>query len=272
MPSGQGMHGHQTIITGGKASSPFFRMLCRVLLRAAPTLAMGLALSLAPGFVPDAAKAAGTGMGMFNRPERPATLSDPWHAHIQPLWQRVLQAERTAPGFTAKAENFGPVDAGTWKNLVIYAKEVPEMEMFRTVNGYFNQWRPKNDADTWDTPEYWASPKEFIAKRGGDCEDYAIAKYFALRFLGVRADRLRIVVVRARDERGVPAANLHAVLAAKIGGNWFILDNNARPKDNIFPQAQYKGRFEPLYSLNENSAWVHGEQTGTPETSPETPR
>lgn len=236
---------------GGKISSPFLFALCWVLLCAAPPLETGVA------------KAAGAGMKVFNQPERPATASDPWHAHIQPLWQRVLQAERAAPGFTARAENFGPVDSPTWKNLVAYVRQAPEMELFRSVNGYFNQWRPKNDADTWDTPEYWASPREFIAKRGGDCEDYAIAKYFALRFLGVDANRLRIVVIHARDERGVPAANLHAILAVRAGENWFILDNNARPKNNIFPHTQYKGRFEPLYSVNENSAWVHGGQTGT---------
>lgn len=229
----------------GKVSSPFFLALCWLFLCAAPGHAGG-------------------NMGVFNRPERPATAADPWHARIQPLWQRVLQAERASPGFTAQAENFGPVDAPTWKNLVVHAKRAPEMELFRSVNGYFNQWRPKNDADTWDTPEYWASPKEFIAKRGGDCEDYAIAKYFALRFLGVSADRLRIVVIRARDERGVPAANLHAILAARINGNWFILDNNARPKNNIFPHTQYRGRFEPLYSVNENAAWVHGSQAAPP--------
>ena len=206
------------------------------------------------------AMAAMTVPGVFQRPERPATAADPWHHKIQPLWQRVLEAERETPGFSAKGGAFGPVDAPTWKNLVSYAKQCGDTEIFRSVNGYFNQWRPKNDEDTWNTPEYWASPREFIRQRGGDCEDYAIAKYFALRFLGITADRLRIVVIRPKDERGAYGTQLHAILAVKANNTWFILDNNARPKNNIFPHTQYQGRFDPLYSINEDGAWVHGSQ------------
>ena len=195
--------------------------------------------------------------GVFLQPERPATSSDPWHNKIDPLWQRVLTAETTSPGFTREGENFGPIDKGTWRNLVVYVKNKQEMELFQAVNGYFNQWRPKNDKDTWNTPEYWASPKEFIRQRGGDCEDYAISKYFALRFFGITADRLRIVVIRHKDENNAFAPQLHAVLAVYASKNWFILDNNARPKNNIFPHTQYKGRFIPLYSINEDKAWIH---------------
>ncbi|MCC8194100.1 MAG: transglutaminase-like cysteine peptidase [Deltaproteobacteria bacterium] len=198
--------------------------------------------------------------GVFRQTERTATVRDPWHRKIQPLWQRVLEAEKRTPGFTREGDSFGPVDHDTWKNLVAYAKGKPETEVLRAVNGYFNQWLPKNDQDTWNSPEYWASPREFIRQRGGDCEDYAIAKYFALRFLGIGADRMRLVVVRRKDENGALQAQLHAVLAVRANNGWFILDNNARPGNNIFPDTQYRGRFDPLYSVNENGAWVHGSQ------------
>ena len=201
-------------------------------------------------------------MGVFSQPERPAIDTDPWHNKLEPLWNRVLEAERTSPGFTRDGEHFGPVDRITWKNLVTYSKTIPELELFRSVNGYFNQWRPKNDEDTWNSPEYWSSPKEFLQHRGGDCEDYAIAKYFGLRSLGLDADRMRVVIVRRKDERGIYARELHAILAVRANGTWFILDNNARPRNNIFPHTQYQGRFDPLYSMNENDAWVHGTQVG----------
>lgn len=203
------------------------------------------------------------GDGIFQKPERAATVVDPWHRKLDPLWQRVLQAQTADPGFTPGGENFGPVDRPTWKNMVAQAKQSPEQDVLRMVNGYFNQWRPQSDQDAWDTPEYWASPKEFIQKRGGDCEDYAIAKYFALRFLGVPADRMRIVAVKRFDEAGTQAAEMHAVLAVFTGKTWFILDNNARPKNNIFPHTQYKGRFDPVYSMNEGGAWVHGDATSS---------
>ena len=196
-------------------------------------------------------------MGVFSQPERPATNADPWHNKLQPLWNRVLEAERTSPGFTRDGEHFGPVDRITWKNLVIYSKTIPELELFRSVNGYFNQWRPQNDEDTWNSPEYWSSPREFLQHRGGDCEDYAIAKYFALRFFGIKPERLRIVVVGHKNEKNVFASQLHAVLTVYANNTWFVLDNNARPKNNIFPHTQYKGRFVPLYSMNETGAWFH---------------
>lgn len=208
------------------------------------------------------AVAAPAAEGVFQRPERPALNSDSWHCKVSPLWRRVLDAEKFSPGFTPRGDNFGPVDASAWRNMVTQAKQCPELETLRMVNGYFNQWRPKNDEDTWNTPEYWASPKEFIRQRGGDCEDYAIAKYFALRYLGIKADRMRIVVVRSKDENGRYAPQMHAVLAVRANSIWFILDNNARPKNNIFPHTQYGGRFDPLYSMNEDGAWVHGSQVG----------
>lgn len=199
------------------------------------------------------------GPTLFNVTERAATAADPWSRKIGPLWRHVLESEKKRPGFTAKGEHMHPGDALVWRNIVAYAPKVSERELLRIINGSFNQWRPKNDGDTWNTPEYWASPREFFSKRGGDCEDYAIAKYYALRFLGMDVSRMRITVVRRKDEKGNWLPELHAVLAVRSGDLWFILDNNARPKDNIFPHTQYKGRFVPLYSMNENGAWIHGE-------------
>lgn len=195
--------------------------------------------------------------GVFQSIERVAAPADSWHIYIQPKWQRVLKDEANAPGFTEDGRNFRSVDRSTWKNLAAHAKRCSELETLRMVNGYFNQWRPKNDADTWDTPEYWAAPKEFFAQRGGDCEDYAIAKYFALRFLGIPADRMRVVIVRHFDETGKAHPQLHAVLTVFANTVWFVLDNNARPKNNIFPDTQYKGRFVPVYAINETHAWSY---------------
>ncbi|BBN52020.1 hypothetical protein TRE132_01450 [Pseudomonas chlororaphis subsp. aurantiaca] len=41
------------------------------------------------------------------------------------------------------------------------------------------------------------TPVEALWKGAGDCEDYAIAKYFSLRHLGVSSDKLRITYVKA---------------------------------------------------------------------------
>jgi predicted transglutaminase-like cysteine proteinase len=195
---------------------------------------------------------------IFRQKEQEAGQDHPTHRVLQPLWQRVLQEEKIRPSFTANGDNFNRVDAESWRNLVRAAKNMPETAILRMVNGYFNQWLPKSDSSAWSTPEYWDTPREFIRHRGGDCEDYAIAKYFALRFLGFEEARMRMVIVRLWDEQGKAVQQLHAVLAVHCDNTWFILDNNARPRDNIFPHTQYQGRFEALYSINESGAWLHG--------------
>ncbi|MDL2307749.1 transglutaminase-like cysteine peptidase [Desulfovibrio sp. OttesenSCG-928-C06] len=199
---------------------------------------------------------------LFNAQEQSAPAGHPYRQAFDPLWQRVLQAEKQSPSFNKNGDGFGRIDRNTWRNLVQYASQSTDIERLQMVNGYFNQCPPKQDSDAWQTPEYWCTPREFMKQRGGDCEDYAIAKYFALRYLGFEARHMRIVIVRQRDEKGTFLPSLHAVLAVhrKIGGkdNWYILDNNARPRDNIFPHLQYGGRFVPLYSINEDGAWVHG--------------
>jgi predicted transglutaminase-like cysteine proteinase len=68
--------------------------------------------------------------------------------------------------------------------------------------------------------DVWASPLATLASGQGDCEDYAILKFMALRELGIDASDLRLVVLRdARLQQD------HAVLAARLDGRWIVLDN-----------------------------------------------
>jgi predicted transglutaminase-like cysteine proteinase len=68
--------------------------------------------------------------------------------------------------------------------------------------------------------DVWTSPLETLARGAGDCEDYAIAKFAALRLAGVSPDDIRIVImhdtVHGED---------HAVAAARLDGHWLTLDN-----------------------------------------------
>jgi predicted transglutaminase-like cysteine proteinase len=81
--------------------------------------------------------------------------------------------------------------------------------------------RPISDLAQYGQADVWTSPLATLAKGGGDCEDYAIAKFVALRLAGVAPDDLRIVImhdtIRGED---------HAVAAARLDGRWLTLDNN----------------------------------------------
>ncbi len=80
--------------------------------------------------------------------------------------------------------------------------------------------RPVSDLAKFNATDVWTSPLTTFAAGTGDCEDYAIAKYVALRAAGMDAADLRIVIVRNKFLN-----QDHAVTAARVDGRWLILDN-----------------------------------------------
>lgn len=82
--------------------------------------------------------------------------------------------------------------------------------------------------------------------RGGDCEDYAIAKYLSLRSLGWPPERLRIVVVQDRLRDLV-----HAVLVAADGDAGYLLDIEIT--DVI--EHRRAARYAPIFAISETAWW-----------------
>lgn len=80
--------------------------------------------------------------------------------------------------------------------------------------------RPMSDLAQWGVPDRWSAPLETFSTGRGDCEDYAIAKYVALKEAGVAEEDLRLVVVH-----DLALNQDHAVIAARISGKWIVLDN-----------------------------------------------
>jgi predicted transglutaminase-like cysteine proteinase len=80
--------------------------------------------------------------------------------------------------------------------------------------------RPMSDLAQYGAIDVWSSPLATLASGAGDCEDYAIAKFVALRLSGIAAEDLRLVILRdtLRQED-------HAVVAARLDGRWLTLDN-----------------------------------------------
>ena len=99
----------------------------------------------------------------------------------------------------------------------------------------------------WGKPDYWAVPAQFL-KKSGDCEDYAIAKYFTLKELGFPPGDMRIVVLRDTIR------NLaHAVLVVYLDGEAYVLDNLS----NVVQPHSRLRNYDPQYSVNENGRWTH---------------
>ncbi len=140
-----------------------------------------------------------------------------------------------------------PPGGRSWKALLHQAGQHAGFEQLKVVNRYINRWPYRLDIDIYGVTDYWASPQEFL-RLSGDCEDYCITKYFALRELGYPPEYLRIVIIRDQIR------NLaHATLAVYLDRRIFILDNLS---DGVFDQARF-GHYIPQYSFNETNRWAH---------------
>jgi len=135
----------------------------------------------------------------------------------------------------------------SWLQMEAIARTKTPDEQLKWVNQFFNRWPYRLDLDTHGKKDYWATPKEFMLL-SGDCEDYSISKYFALRSLGYSASSLRIVVLKDKIR------NLgHAVLAVATESGVYILDNLT----NVILSDKRYTHYQPQYSLNENYRWAH---------------
>lgn len=134
-----------------------------------------------------------------------------------------------------------------WLAVLRQLRTRPAAEQLREINRYANDKDYVLDIDNYGVEDYWAIPREFFTS-GGDCEDYAITKYFSLRWLGYPHEALRIVVVQDTNLRAP-----HAVLAVGQGSEILILDNQVR---DVLPHGVVV-HYAPVYSINQRSWWIH---------------
>jgi predicted transglutaminase-like cysteine proteinase len=131
--------------------------------------------------------------------------------------------------------------AGGIKDL----REASALEQAEAVHWLVNARPYREDRRQFGRNDVWQTPFSFW-KQGGDCEDYAIAKYMALRALGFSDDQLRLTVMTSRM-RG----EVHAVLLIRIGEAWYVADNLRR---SLRPLEQYRG-WRPVFSVSDAGAW-----------------
>lgn len=97
------------------------------------------------------------------------------------------------------------------------------------VNERINKVKYVPDTINYGVSDYWAAPEEFYRK-GGDCEDYAIAKMSALHGYGIPLRELKMVLVTTKDGRE------HAMLSVRLNKKVYLLDNlnnNIHPLDYL---------------------------------------
>jgi predicted transglutaminase-like cysteine proteinase len=101
--------------------------------------------------------------------------------------------------------------------------------------------RATSDLSQYGVDDFWSPPLATLEKGAGDCEDYSILKYLALREAGISPDDLRLLIV-SYPRRGI----MHAVLAVHWDEEWLLLDNLTMVMVNSLEATQYR----PLIALD----------------------
>ncbi len=183
------------------------------------------------------------GPGLFGSAEFAA--GSPWG------WLRVVFGmAKDRAVFAACARDPGRCESepvAGWLATLGALRDRDPMDQLQGVNRAANRQPYRTDAANFGRQDYYASPLEFL-DRSGDCEDYAIFKFFALRALGFADAGMRIVLVRRTRDR-----TAHAVLAVYLDREIYILDNAT---DRVLPHRAISG-YKPLASFNATRGWLH---------------
>lgn len=134
-----------------------------------------------------------------------------------------------------------------WQEL-LRSHDDDDLIKLKKTNLFFNKIKFIDDYAHWGKNDYWATPTEFLASGGGDCEDFAIAKYFTLMTLGIAEKQLTLTYVKALS------LNLpHLVLTYYPAPDMepLILDNLV---DSIKPSSE-RTDLVPVYSFNTSGLW-----------------
>lgn len=175
------------------------------------------------------------------------SLAFPASAEIVSLAVKDKVREQYGAAGVARLERW---EAMVWANVY-----QPTMVKLKAVNDFFNKMKFETDMQHWHKQDYWATPFETLASNGGDCEDFAIAKYYTLRQLGIPSSKMRITYVKA-----LKLNQPHMVLT------YYPDDGEPLVLDILTPQmlpASKRTDLVPVYSFNAEGLWearTHGKE------------
>lgn len=136
-----------------------------------------------------------------------------------------------------------------YEKLINTLKHKNEFQKLLAVNDFVNQMQWVSDQYAWGEEDHWASPLEFLGKNMGDCEDYVIAKYFALRRAGISDEKLYFTYVKAVGYDKVHMILVYYPSAKAIP---LVLDNINK---KILP-GTHRSKLIPVYSFNAKSLFL----------------
>ena len=165
---------------------------------------------------------------------------------------QILQIAEKRYGPLGPAQ--GRIEA--WSQMLKSELNQPEREQLDAVNRFFiQQLNFQDDTRIWRQTDYWATPEESLIKGAADCEDYALAKYFSLRQLGIPSEKLRITYVKALSQN---QAHMVLTFYSSPTAEPLVLDNLI---GEIRPASQRKDLL-PVYAFNAEGLYLPGANGG----------
>ena len=158
--------------------------------------------------------------------------------------ERVLQAMSAQYGPGAKVRLL------TWQSNVRQQGQALEWHRLLRINHFINRIPFVADREHWHQEDYWATPVEFFASNGGDCEDFAIAKLFSLLGARIDPDKLRLMYVTAKT---LNQPHMVLLYRANPGEHPLVLDNLT----SDVTAARDRTDLVPVYSFNATGLWLN---------------
>jgi predicted transglutaminase-like cysteine proteinase len=197
-------------------------------------LALGLPAQAAPSYPP-----------LFGSAETPSQ-----NLRLFTKWTGVLERHAVEKKLEDTPCSEGPFNKcflQKWKHYLGEIQSYSALDKLREVNRFANYAPYITDPVNYGVADYWATPRQFLSK-DGDCEDYAITKFYSLLTLGIPGDQMRVVVLNDLNLRIA-----HAVLVVYVDGVAWLLDNQIR--DVV--RADTVRHYRAIYSVNETTWWLH---------------
>jgi len=142
------------------------------------------------------------------------------------------------------------------QQLIASSRSLSEIDKLKRINEFINRkFQFVDDSVLWKQADYWATPLEMMGKSAGDCEDFAIIKYTALKDIGVSTDKLRLSYVKAKIggvNSNVSQAHMVLTYYAEPDAEPLILDNlitEIRP-------ASRRPDLTPVFSFNHEGVFA----------------
>jgi predicted transglutaminase-like cysteine proteinase len=168
----------------------------------------------------------------------PSEISARWAE----LHSRILSEEKTLAACRS-GEDTCPTAARQFLHIIELGQQRQGRARLGEINRAVNlSIKPIREWARQASDDFWLAPIAALNAGVGDCKDYAIVKYVALRESGIAPDDLRFVIVR-----DIRLKMDHAVVAVRLDEQWLVLDNRTL----IMANAAEVRHYHPLFVLDD---------------------